>query len=78
MRKPPALVQDAGGIFMQFIGTAFLVKKQSRKRPQSFPEHAFTRKAVSKNDVFKNCCIVRFRPTREIENRINLRNKTTL
>jgi len=28
---PPALVQDAGGIFMRFIGTAFLVKKQNRK-----------------------------------------------
>jgi hypothetical protein len=37
MRKPPALVQDAGGIFMRFIGTAFLVKKQNRKRPQLFP-----------------------------------------
>jgi len=31
------LVQDAGGIFMQFIGTDFLVKKQNRKRPQLFP-----------------------------------------
>jgi len=34
---PSALVQDAGGIFMRFSGTAFLVKKQNRKRPQSFP-----------------------------------------
>ena len=48
------------------------------KRLRSFPEHAFTRKAVTKNDIFKNCCIVRFRPACETENRINLRNKTTL